>query len=196
MAGAAVYEADASLKTLVTVYADKVQQAMLLNPFDLGNDTLFEDWKKVARLSQAMEQLEIELRKIFAAVQELNAGGGSTRQNLIHLPPPSIFPTPNGPAEALRIATDIAVKRSRKKSIEKRSELEKPQRIKGNTARLLAQLKTVLNAEKFSKISRTELGVAAGLPKGSIGASFAKLFEAGYLRENEQGSLCLIANQD
>ncbi len=35
-AGAAIYSADAALKEAVKSYADQVKQAMLENPFDVG----------------------------------------------------------------------------------------------------------------------------------------------------------------
>ena len=50
-AGAAIYAADAALKEAVQSYAEQVKMAMTENPFDMGNDSLFDDWKTVARLS-------------------------------------------------------------------------------------------------------------------------------------------------
>lgn len=63
-AGAAVHAADTALKSAVQTYADHVRQSMSQNPFDLNTDSLFEEWKTVARLSQTLEQIEAELRKV------------------------------------------------------------------------------------------------------------------------------------
>ena len=73
-AGAAVYAADAALKEAVQSYADQVKLAMAENPFNLGNDSLFEDWKTVARLSRAVGQVEAEFQKIYGAATDLSAG--------------------------------------------------------------------------------------------------------------------------
>jgi hypothetical protein len=48
VAGASVFEADAALKSAVKEFAAQVHANMLQNPFDVGNDTLFEEWKTVA----------------------------------------------------------------------------------------------------------------------------------------------------
>ena len=62
-AGAAVYAADADLKQVVQTHAARVTAAMAANPFGLGNDALFENWKTLARLSQSMTAIEAELKK-------------------------------------------------------------------------------------------------------------------------------------
>ncbi|MDI1246227.1 MAG: hypothetical protein PSV24_12575, partial [Rhodoferax sp.] len=51
-AGAAVFDANAQLKLAVASYGERVHEAVASNPFHLGNDTLFENWKLVARLSK------------------------------------------------------------------------------------------------------------------------------------------------
>ena len=73
----AIFAADAALKTSAQDYADQVKLAMLQNPFDLGNDTLFEDWKTVARLAQAVTQIEAEFRKIYDAASDLSTGSAA-----------------------------------------------------------------------------------------------------------------------
>jgi hypothetical protein len=38
---------------------------MTANPFEMRNDGLFEEWKAVARMSQAVAQIEVEFKKIY-----------------------------------------------------------------------------------------------------------------------------------
>jgi hypothetical protein len=52
-----------------------------------------------------------------------------------------------------------------------------------------------LSAKKFTEIKRTQGGVAAGLPIGSVTASFNKLLENAYLEENTSGALKLISKK-
>ena len=70
-AGASISDADSALKTALKDYADKIASAMGSNPFDIGNDAMFEEWKSVARLSQAVTRIEKELRQVFEATSQL-----------------------------------------------------------------------------------------------------------------------------
>src|SRR5450830_1496137 len=72
-AGAAAYAADTELKNAVQDYAARVNAAMSANPYGLGNDALFENWKVVARLSQTINGIEEELKKVYRVASELIA---------------------------------------------------------------------------------------------------------------------------
>ena len=65
LAGATIYQADLELKDAVQAYGNQVRAAMTANPFEMRNDGLFEEWKAVARMSQAVAQIETEFKKIF-----------------------------------------------------------------------------------------------------------------------------------
>lgn len=69
--GAAAFTADEKLKKEVQNYADRVTMAMVKNPYNLGNDALIETWKVVARLSQTMMGIEVELKNIHRIASEL-----------------------------------------------------------------------------------------------------------------------------
>lgn len=116
-AGAAVYAADAELKRTVQGYADQVQQAIHQNPFDVGNDTLFEDWKTAARLSQAMAQVEKELQGIYRAAQEWSSGALAADTRGVPALGAPMAASPGNLEMVQEIeATDVAVKKSRKRS--------------------------------------------------------------------------------
>jgi hypothetical protein len=53
-AGAAAFAAHAELQTTVSEYSERVKAAVMGNAFDMGNDNLFEEWKTLARLTQAV----------------------------------------------------------------------------------------------------------------------------------------------
>lgn len=72
-AGAAAYTADAKLKNAVKEYADRVNAAIGSNPYGLGNDALFENWKTLARLSQTIAGIEEEIKKVFQVASEMTA---------------------------------------------------------------------------------------------------------------------------
>ncbi len=70
-AGAAAFAADEKLKKEVQSYAERVNMAMVKNPYNLGNDALIEAWKVLARLSKTMMGIEEELRNIHRVASEL-----------------------------------------------------------------------------------------------------------------------------
>lgn len=197
-AGAAIYAADAALKEAVQSYADQVKQAMLDNPFDMGNDGLFDDWKTVARLSRAVGQVEVEFQRIYSAASDLSSEAI-----------PSILTMPTLTAPQGSVASDLAMvqeidatdavikKLPKKLTVKTKSKTKtkaaslKP--LSGNTAKVLAGLMEILNPHDFVKINRTAVAAEIGIPKGSIGASIGVLTEMGYLIEGAFGEYKLGA---
>jgi len=202
-AGAAAHHADATLKSVVQAYAEQVRLSMSSNPFDLQTDSLFEEWKTVARLSQTLEQIEAELRKVHQAAQNLGVGSFSPLKTNHRLAAPAA-PVGATASVALPIvhaieATDVVAKKSRTKA----TSAQKPdtsvnasaKSLSPNTQKLLAHLKTVLSAKKFNMIKRTQEGLTAGLPTGSVTASMNTLLQAGYLEEDASGALKLVTKK-
>jgi hypothetical protein len=202
-AGAAVHQADASLKSVVLAYADQVRLAMSSNPFDLQADSLFEEWKTVARLSQTLEQIETELRKVHQAAQQLGESGLGSSKPRVRLASPTAQPTlaivNSSPVIETIEATDVVAKKpnnlkaapnpAQARKVAARSALSP------NTQKLWAHLKPLLNAKKYTEIKRSQVGIAAGLPLGSVTASFNKLLDNAYLEENASGALKLISKK-
>lgn len=213
-AGAAVHAADTALKSAVQTYADHVRQSMSQNPFDLNTDSLFEEWKTVARLSQTLEQIEAELRKVHQAALNLGQGVLPTANVSPRLRAPTRVPVA-AVANSVPIlkaieATDVVVKTARKAKqavtkpiatkgvgkAEAKSKKSTPKSaLSPNTQKLWDQLKTVLSAKKFTAIKRTKVGLDAGLPTGSVTASFTKLLENAYLAEDASGGLKLTSKK-
>lgn len=188
-AGAAVFNADTELKSAVKDYAEQVQQAMLQNPFDMGNDGLFEEWKTAARLSLALEQIEAELRKIYSAAGRLN----TTEPLGLSRSPVLAAPTANTASSIPLLvpveATDVVIKQPRKAKV---SAAKGRRPLKGNGTKLLARLMEVLNPVSFTSVNRAEVGRAAGLAVGSIGAAITQLMKHGYLIEDASRGLKLM----
>lgn len=213
-AGAAVHAADTALKSAVQSYAEHVRQSMSQNPFDLNTDSLFEEWKTVARLSQTLEQIEAELRKVHQAALSLGQGVLPTANVSPRLRAATRVPvtaaTNSVPVLEAIEATDVVVKTARKakqaattpiatkgeSKVEVKSKKSTPKSaLSPNTQKLWDQLKTVLNAKKFTVIKRTKVGLDAGLPTGSVTASFTKLLENAYLEEDASGGLKLTSKK-
>ncbi len=215
-AGAAVFEADTELKLAVKVYAERVHAAVGSNPYHLGNDALFENWKLVARLSQTMTGMEEELRKVYQVASELNDDASSTVTTLTALP----APTPSSPAEVLDrmdhkaalAATDVKIKKKAKsfaaKPARKNTAPKKRAKAAGlplanaaqtnlkpvvssplpsNAVTLLKHLGAVLNAKDFTKFNQTKVSRTSGIPLGSMNASLKRLLADGHLLPGPAG---------
>ena len=113
-AGAAVFTADAELKNAVQAYAERVTAAMQANPFGLGNDALFENWKRVARLSQTVAGIEEELKKVFFMAEELMGEDTPAVQSVPTLAAPVAEAPAPAPAEDQLAPTDVRIKSTRK----------------------------------------------------------------------------------
>ena len=131
-AGSAAYAADTELKNAVKDYAARVNAAMSANPYGLGNDALFENWKVVARLSQTMSGIEEELKKVYRVASELIADDQPSVREL----PALAAPKKPSAGQALGrqqdlTTTDVVVKRKKKTATSKTRKLK----TKANCAR-------------------------------------------------------------
>jgi hypothetical protein len=191
-AGTAAFNADAQLKAAVKDYGNQVQAAMYNSPFDLANDSLFEEWKSVCRLSQAIGQIEAELQKIHAAASRLQ-GNLQTSSKPLSIAAPVSTATSASTVEAISAvdATDVTVKKPRKiktkgkgKTKTQAKAARKPRAagpLPANAASLLAHLTQILKPDTFGKINQTSVATAINMAKGSVGASVRRLVAEGFL---------------
>jgi hypothetical protein len=182
-AGAAAFKADALLKGAAKDYATQVHAAMSQNPFDLANDGMFEEWKSVCRLSQAVGQIEAEMRKIHAAAVNLQGAASLSRKPLVLAAPV------NTESSALEVveqveATDVVIKKPRKfkRKVSRKAMPGRP--LPSNATVLLTHLSKVLNPNSFEKVNQSSIATAINMPKGSIGASMIKLVNEGLLAQD------------
>lgn len=183
-AGAAVYAADTQLKSAVQEYADQMRSALNQNPFDAGNDALFEDWKTVARLSQAMGQIEQELRKIYGVSENLALPAPVTSRPVHVLNGPGT----SGVELVKEISAVDVVPKARAKSGRHMAPSGRVGGLaSGNSAKVLTQVALILNDADFVKVNWSAVAAACAIPKGSIGASVKKLVEQGALVEGGEG---------
>jgi hypothetical protein len=184
-AGTAVFNADVALRDAVAESAKKVSDAMTKNPFDGQHDSLYQNWKNVARISQAISTIEAELKSLYALALATPVSNGPA----IALPAPAA----KAPLEVLNAidVTDVVAKRTpRKLKVAKKTAkrpLSRGKRSGGqdNTAKVLSYLQTTLNDQSFTKVNQSAVAIAVGLPKGSIGASIKRLIQDGRLMQGE-----------
>jgi hypothetical protein len=261
--GAAAFAADDKLKKEVQSYAERVNLAMLKNPYNLGNDALIDGWKAVARLSQTMMGIEQELKNIYRIASELTQddqpsvrdmpalaapvakkkakkidaaittvkvkGKGKAKKAVPAKPVAATAPAASvagdvkTPAKrpvakkaavvpATAAAKVVPVKKSAKSVVAPASKVavktvpkpkkteaaDKPvqtQDLKGNSAKLMAQLQGVLTTSEFTGINQSAVAKLAGIPVGSMAATIGRLVKAGRIVGGSGGSLKLTATQ-
>ncbi len=195
-AGVAVSTADTELKNAVKDYAERVNAALVSDPYGLGNDAMFENWKVVARLSQTLAGIEEELQKVFHVAAELTA---DDRPSVTHAP-------------AVAAPTVALTKSGKKKSPPKNRAAQgkaktsaKVRRLKpalasgtqaapsGNAAKLLQHLERLLSADEFTVIHQSAISLEIGIPLGSMTAAIKKLMETGHLIAGPSGSYKLAS---
>ena len=205
--GAAAFTADDKLKAAVKKYADRVNDAMVTNPYGLGNNTLFETWKVVARLAQTMAGIEEELKKVYLVASELAADDHPDGVQVLSLAAPAssvVVKTVKRDAAP----TDVRVKSKKKPLPTKMVKAKtKPASAKadgnsttplvptGNALKLMQHLQGVLNANEFTALNQTAVASATGIPMGSMTAALKKLMAGGHLIAGPSGSFQLVATQ-
>lgn len=115
-AGAAAFAADAKLKSAVKEYADRVNAAIGSNPYALGNDALFENWKTVARLSKTIAGIEEEIKKVFQVAAAMTADDQPTMVQVPALAAPTRSVEESVESRNDLTPTDVVIKPKRKAS--------------------------------------------------------------------------------
>lgn len=192
-AGAAVFDADAQLKLAVKSYGERVQAAVGSNPFHLGNDTLFENWKMVARLSKTVAVMEEDLNNVYQMASALS----DVEPSLPELVTALAAPAPDAAAEMASsptqdsslAATDVKIKRKKRAAAAKPAPASP---LPSNADKLLKHLKYVLKTKGFAPVNQTAVAKATGIPLGSMTASLKRLVAAGRLQANDAGQFKLV----
>lgn len=185
-AGAAVYAADADLKQATQTYAARVATAMNENPFGLGNDALFENWKLIARLSQSMAAIEAELKKIYFLAEDIAGEDSSVVSTL----PALVAPMEVTPTDVVVKSTARTGAHRHRSKVRARATREASP-LPGNAARLLQHLQTVLNTNDFRLIKPSAIARTVGIPLGSVSAAIKKLVASGQLIAGPAGGFKL-----
>lgn len=194
-AGAAVFDADAQLKLAVLSYSERVQAAVGANPFHLGNDTLFENWKMVARLSKTVAAMEEDLKNVYQMASAMS----DVEPALPGLMTALSAPAPETGAEAASpqvpdsslAATDVKIKRKKKAAAAKPGPASASP-LPSNADKLLKHLKYVLKTKGFAPVNQTAVAKATGIPLGSMTAALKRLVASGRLQANDAGQYKLV----
>lgn len=189
-AGAAIFEADTELKATLKMYSEKVTSAVGRDPFNIGNDTLFENLKSLARFSQTVGQIEMELQKVHAFICDLAAD--EPHPIVLALAPPLNL-APTDVVVKVKRANAVAEKRGAETLVKASLETKHgPKKLPSNATKLLAHLESNLSRDDFKGINQTSVSAAIGIPLGSMTASLKRLVETGLIQAGGEGGYKLV----
>jgi cellobiose-specific phosphotransferase system component IIA len=189
-AGQALSVAHTALAAAAQEQSARVAQAMASNPFGLENDSHFEHWKAIARMAQALEAMEGQMKTIFQTASEIALHAPALS------PAPRAMAAPRLAARAdLEPASDVTSRPAktarRAPSVPKRKAAAKPAPVvalKGNAQQLMGYLSSRLDRRAYVRMTHGEIAAGASLPLGSVGAALNALMQKGLLLEGERGS--------
>jgi hypothetical protein len=219
-AGSAAFAADTKLKAEVKDYSQRVHEAMAANPDGHANDTLFANWKIVSRISQAVANIEVELKKLFATAAALGAvatplvaeaskpaaSAKPTAKKVVKAPAKAksvaaveavsakVQPVKAVKAKAAVSAKVKAIAKPKAKTAAKKGKAKAtgPVTLGANPTKVLRHLENLLNVNDFTVISQTAVSKETGIPLGSMTAATKKLMETGFLLPGPSGSFKLV----
>jgi len=221
-AGSAAFAADTKLKAEVKDYSQRVHEAMAANPDGHANDALFANWKIVSRISQAVANIEVELKKLFATAAALGAeatpslaqaskpaaSAKTTAKKAVKAPVKAksvaaveVVSAKEQPIKAVKAKAAVSAKvkaiakpkvKTAAKKGKAKAKATGPVTLGANPTKVLRHLENLLNVNDFTVISQTAVSKETGIPLGSMTAATKKLMETGFLLPGPSGSFKLV----
>jgi len=154
---------------------------------------LFENWKSLARFSQTVSQIELELKKVHSFITALVADEP-------HSVTPVLALTASPDLTPLDLVVKSKAQKARAKSARKQSTivLSGPEStvpvgtaLRGNAATLMQYFETFLNSDEFTAISQGAIALQIGIPLGSMTAAIKRLVEGGRIVAGPVGTFKL-----
>ena len=187
-AGQAVFDAYAALTEDTKTQAARVSESLALNPFALENDTFFNAWKTVARLAQEVQNIEGQMRGLYASAAALGEDAGISVTDMPLLAAPE--PVPMSLKGMQVIEGPRAAKTAKAPKVLK--SVKAVNGMKGNNAKVFACLSAMLNYRDFMQIMQSRVADAAGIPKGSINLAIRQLIALRVIEEGRKSHYRLI----
>ncbi len=193
-AGQAIDVARQSLAEAVQEHAQRVMMAVADQPFSVGNDKLFSQWKTVARLAQEVQAIEEQFKALYQTASDMAEPEAQVLKALPHAArtratgPQGTYAMDTSAAEDVQVKPAPAAKGPRSAKAGKAARRQSAPRSRGgNDAKVLNFLKTTLNRKSWKRLTQSEMADGAGIPNGSIAVSVRRLTDSGTLREGEKG---------
>jgi hypothetical protein len=197
-AGHAVHSAAEAIAATVRAQAETMVSNVASNPFGAESEQAFTQFRTLARLSQDLAAVEMQLRGLFATATELARPEADV---VIVLPSrkstaaltgsiEDVVAKPGKVVKAAKVKTAKAVGNKAPKQF---MTVEKPTALTANDTKLLNFLKTALKTDDWIAMTGAAMSQGSGLPLGSVGVSLKKILALGSVKKGGRGSYQLVA---
>ena len=204
-AGHGLHKATMVVSAAVREQAEHMVAAVANQPYLAEGEQAFANFKMLARLSQDLQSLEVQLRDLYATASALS----SPEMDVVVALPRSTARARVAAIGQPDIAEDAVVKppltRSAKpraaakpagksKASPKAKKPAKPVTLTANDSKVLDYLKTILKTDAWTKLTGAAVSQGAGMPLGSVGISLKKVVLTGAVKKTGKGSYQLPAS--
>jgi hypothetical protein len=175
-AGQAVHSASSAIAATVSTQAQSMVSSVASQPFGVESEQAIAKFKMLARLSQGLAAVEIQLQELYSVAMEL----ANPVSDVIVLP--SIAKQKVTNANAVDVvakpAKAIKVKKSGRKAI----------KLTANDNKLMSYLSSILSDGNALALTGSAMSAGSGLPLGSVGVSLKKVITTGAVNQVSRGT--------
>jgi hypothetical protein len=186
-AGQATHSASEAIAATVRAQAQSMVTSVASQPFGTESELAITRFKMLARLSQGLTSVEVQLRELFAVAEEL---ASPVSDVVIALPFVAKHAESNSAAIDAVVKPAKATKTAKKKLKSKR--MGRPASVSGdltaNDTKLLNYLQGVLKVDEWTRSTGGAMAAGAGLPLGSVGLSIKKVIASGAVKAGARGT--------
>jgi hypothetical protein len=199
-AGQAVHGAAEAISATVRTQAENMVANVANNPFGAESEQAFTQFRTLARLSQDLIAVELQLQGLYATATELARPESDvvivlpSRRSTVALTEavPDVVAKPAKVPKVAKVKVKAA-KAVEKKIKEQSKKADKPTALTANDTKLLEFLQTSLKADDWTTMTGAVMSQGSGLPLGSVGVSLKKILALGTVKKGERGGYQLSA---
>jgi len=156
-AGQAIYNTQRELATIASERSRKVHKALASEAFAAEADTFFQEWKMSVKLAQELKEINERLAAMYAAASGLSAASSGGK---------------SGRGKKRAKAASAAASGAHSEPV-----------IRGNNAKLLKLLQSLLNRDGHTAVTQAQMAEGAAIPLGSVAYSVGRLISMGQIEE-------------
>jgi hypothetical protein len=175
-AGQAVHSASIAIAATVSTQAQNMVSSVASQPFGVESEQAIARFKMLARLSQGLAAVEIQLQELYSIATEL----ANPVSDVIVLPSVAKHKATNANAVDVvaKPAKAIKMNRSDRKAI----------KLTANDNKLLSYLSSILSGGNAVSLAGSAMAAGSGLPLGSVGVSLKKVIATGAVNQVSRGT--------
>ena len=196
-AGQAVHAAAQAIGMTVRFQAENMVANVASNPFGAEAEQAFGQFRSLARLSQDLATVELQMRNLYAAALELARPEAdvvvvpASRKTRLEYPKGAVQDVEAKPALASKSKARKSTKAAKTPGTANATGGGNKRGagvLTGNDSKLLQYLQGVLSSDNLTPVTAAQMAKGAGLPAGSVGVSLKRLLNQGLIQRGARGA--------